>query len=168
MHSFETRDDAFEVTTTTGCASALLILQLRFSAKSERTISSSKAAGDSAGPQPFFFELTGAPMKGEKVKVIQSPGKSVERRRDFSGSDFKDAKSDAWAELGRRFQVAHDPATSSGGIVFARTRSNALDRIARARSNARDSKGALRAPNSSTDVLPWSASWEAKRRASQP
>jgi len=164
VHSFETRDDAFEVTTT-GCASALLILQLRFSAKSEKTISSSKAAGDSAGPPPFFFELKGAPMKGEKVKVTQSPGKSVERRRNLAGSAYKDAKSDAWVELGRRFQVAHDPA-----VVFARARSDDRDCVvfARARSRAlgvvvaraRDSKGASHA----ADELPRAAS----RAASQP
>jgi len=152
VYSSETRDDAFEVTTT-GCASALLIMQLRFSAKSEKTISSSKAAGARAGPPPFFFERKGAPMKGEKVKVIQRPGKSAERRRDFSGSAFKDAKSDAWTELGRRFQVAHDPATSSDGVVFAR-----------ARSDARDSKGASHAAHSSTDALLRAAS----RAASQP
>jgi len=149
VRTFATGDDAFEVT------------KLRVSGKSEKTISSSKAAGDSAGPPPNFFGRRGSNLrsllfgaKGEKFEAIQSPGKSVERRRDLSGSGFKDAKSDAWAELGRRFQVAHDPATSSDGVVFAR-----------ARSDARDSKGAS---NAATDVLPWSALWAASRAASQP
>ena len=148
-HSPETRDDALQATT------------LRVSAKRDKTISSS----DSAGPPPNFFGRKGSNLRAllfgatvETAKAIKSPGKSVERRRNLSGSGFKDAKSDAWAELGRRFQVARDPATSasSDGVVLARAQSD------------RDMRGASNAPNSSTDALPWAASWAALRAASQP
>ena len=154
VHSSETRDDTCAVT------------KPRDSAKSEKTISSRKAAGDSAGAPPNFFGRRGTSLrallfgaKGEKAKATNSPGKSVGRRRDLSGSGFQNAKSDAWAELGRRFQVAHDPATSASSDDVV---------LARARSNAQDSKGALHASDSSRDVLPWAASWVAKRRGSHP
>ena len=150
VHFSETRDDAIEVTT------------LRASAKSEKTISR-KATGDSAGPSPNFFGRGSSNLRallfgvtGEKAKTIHSRRKSVDRCRDLSGSGFKNAKSDAWAELGRRCQVAHDPDTSasSDGVVFAR-----------AQSDTRDLKGASNAPNLLTDALPWAASWAALRAA---
>ncbi|KAJ1469669.1 hypothetical protein T484DRAFT_1918861 [Baffinella frigidus] len=129
VHSPATHDAAFEETTRSsgyrypssllllqGYPSSLLLLQLRvnvaaattWSCKLETTVSSRKAAVKSAAPPPLSLECIGAPKEGEAVKTPTL--NSV----------------DAWHEMSRRFDVAHDPAAraSSDSDFFESARLN--------------------------------------------
>ncbi|KAJ1470964.1 hypothetical protein T484DRAFT_1916994 [Baffinella frigidus] len=117
VHSPATHDAAFEGTTrSSGYPSSLLLLQLRvnvaaattWSCKQETTVSRRKAAGERAAPPPLSLECIGAPKEGEAVKTPTL--NSV----------------DAWHEMSRRFDVAHDPAAraSSDSDFFESDRLN--------------------------------------------
>ncbi|KAJ1464431.1 hypothetical protein T484DRAFT_2027966 [Baffinella frigidus] len=117
VHSSTSHDAAFAGTTrSSGYPSSLLLLQLRvnvaaattWSCKQETTVSSRKAAGERTAPPPLSLECIGAPKEGEAVKTPTL--NSV----------------DAWHEMYRRFDVAHDPAAraSSDSDFFESARLN--------------------------------------------
>jgi hypothetical protein len=114
VQSSETHDDACKSPPRSG-SSAVLLLKLRVSVTAvtnsnweEKTISKSKAAGDSAGPPHFFLESSRAPNKGEHVKT-----------------PTLNSVAEAWDP---RVQASHGPATRacSNGVVFAPAQRNAL------------------------------------------
>ena len=89
-----------------GATLSLLREQVRVSAEAAIVFHNRKhemantADGDSAGTPPFVLDSDGAPTKGEDVKT---PTLNSE---------------EAWLEMRRRFEIAHDPAAraSSAGV----------------------------------------------------